>query len=198
MTGRMTRRRYRGARRVVASLHAAAIALMLWAVPAAAVNVTVAATTYDISFAGFGRTFLDDETAIRATPWWGNETLATAVANAYLDQVGVGGSPFTDDMRQNTTLNFAYAIGNVGGFDVVRFSQLTEGSPPLITTGGFQEQDIATSFSVFAILGAPAVPVPEINAGALAQALFCLMALQLWIVLRRRRVHAQQGRRVQP
>jgi hypothetical protein len=191
---------YRGARRMVASLHAAAIALMLWAGPAAAVNVTVGATTYDVSFTGLGRGFLDDQALIEATPWWGDEQLATDIATAYLNQIGTGGSPFSDDMSSSTLLNFAFATGDVGGFDVVFFSQLLEGSPPRVITGGFQLDTDALSRATFAILGTPSgpAPVPEINAGSLAQALFCLMALQLWIMARRRRARVQQGRRVQP
>src|SRR6056297_426906 len=165
------------ATRVFAGVHSAVtLALISLASPAAAVTVTVGATTYDISFAGFSRSFLDEQTAIEATPWWGNATLAAEVANAYLTEVGVGGSPFTDNPNPFTQLWFAYEAGDVGGFDVVRFARLNELDPLVDPTGtvssdpafDFTLQDEGASNATFAILGTTvAAPVPEINAGSL-------------------------------
>lgn len=183
--------------RVFGGVHVAVtLALAVLATPAAAVNVTVGATTYDISFAGFSRSFLDEQAAIEATPWWGNQTLATKVANAYLMQVGVDGSPFTDNPNPFTQLWFAYETGDVGGFDIVRFARLNE-LDPLVDPTGSVSSDPAFDFAfsedrlsnaTFAILGTSvAAPVPEINAGSLAQALFVLLALHLWVRARRGR-----------
>lgn len=173
------------------------VALMCVPTGARAVNVTVGAVTYDIQFFAFNRSFDDDEAALMLTPWWGDATLADNIADAYLAQVGVLGSPFTDNPDPLTNLLFAYEtfIEPIGPTDSVRAAQLNEGffpppPGPAVAPASERAQFAASANIVFAhgtIVPAGPAAVPEIDGNALAKALFLLFTLYVWLQVRRNR-----------
>ncbi len=168
-------------------------AALLGPLAANAVIVTVGGTDYDVLFFPLGESFDDNEAALMATPWWGDATLADDIADAYLAQIGIAGSPFSDNPAEGTNLWFAYEVTTIlNPDDAVNRAQLNEGFPsiplaPAVAPAGNGFQSTGSANGAYAYGTIVAAAVPEIDGNALAKALFILFALGVWLDMRRRR-----------
>lgn len=166
-------------------------AALLGPLAANAVIVTVGGTDYDVLFFPLGESFDDNEAALMATPWWGDATLADDIADAYLAQIGIAGSPFSDNPAEGTRLVFAYEEDRFLALDTVNAAQLNEGQPSVPLPAGVVPVELFQANNdgniAFAHGTIVAAAVPEIDGNALAKALFILFALGVWLDMRRRR-----------
>lgn len=174
-------------RGVLKPVACAALAVTLLSQPASAVTVRFGAFDYDIQFYGLGTSFssAENETpSILETPWWGLDTPefearedVVSLAEAYRVQVGVNGSPFTDDSVPFTEIRFAfeYADANPG---VVNFALVNELIP--IASDSSANSDDGNDNATYAY-AASVSPVPLPPAGlALGAALLGLLGLRRW------------------
>ncbi len=173
-----------------------ALALLVATIPAARAqtfSVTTGGVTYDVVGLGIGQSFADNEAAIRAAPWWGDLTLSQNIAV----QVRLASGPVS---WHSFFAVSAEARFNPVGTDI-RGTVWTATEPTNLLPdqrSNFTVDSLATNFlgepaQFFTVAGAlNAAPVPELDAPALLQALFILMAYGLW--LRARPPHARETR----
>ena len=135
-----------------------AVCLPLLSTQAHAVTVTVGGTSYELTNSG-----AYDATTAQAQPWWGNSLTALDFANA----LGSAGIPWSSNSAV-----FAYASDGV----FVNYAGVYRSN---VSSGTTQFYFINNSVTATA----SASSVPEINAGALSQAMLILFAL--WLVTRR-------------
>ena len=176
------------ANRIKGLQRAQTIARSLWLVlamciiplPAAAVNVTVGGTTYDISFT---TTNFDDSIALlEGQPWWGNPTLADNIITQY---ASVDGGDTGVDFGV-VALDFAVrrTVTDPALFIDVRVVQGGVGPTPTTI-----DRLVTVDFAIATVVPA----VPEIDGNALPKALFILFTLWLWLQVRRGRRVAGPG-----
>jgi hypothetical protein len=163
-------------RAAAVALAVVTLAAALIGAPAQAVPVTVGGTTYDVQFFPGGQSFDDNRASLKATPWFGDATLASDLADAYRDQVATP-YPFDD----NIFIDYLFfAHEETGGTVSVEY---------LVENGfrsSFDLSDAVKSLSFqYAYSAGTVSAVPEIDGNALAQAGLILLAL--FLVLRGRR-----------
>lgn len=152
------------------------LALALLPAAAQAVQLTVNGATYDVQFFQGPDSFNDNDTAIMASPWWGDSQLARDFANAY-DAAVTPNYPF-DLNAGPDLLAFAYETFPDGGLNV-RYERLTDfGSVATRSTS------VLTGVPDLHYAYATPVGVPEIDGGALGQGAVILLAI--WLMLWRR------------
>jgi len=156
------------------SLAVVTLVAALIGTPAQAVPVTVGGTTYDVQFFPQFQSFEDNRAALEATPWFGDATLASNLADAY--DTDVGTSPFNVNVSLLDYLFFAH--DETGGD--VSFEYLRDDGFRSSTT--LSEVDISVGWHY---AYGSAVAAPEIDGNALGQAGLILLAL--FLVLRGRR-----------
>ena len=157
------------------SLAVVTLAATLIGTPAQAEPVTVGGTTYDVQFFQGPRSFNDDETALRNTPWFGNQALASDFADAYGTQVS---KPYPFDVTSDVEfLLFAYSESR--GLVENEFLDDDGNKFSLNTTAGDNFAPFQYAYT------SPLQAVPEIDGNALSQAALILLAL--WLGLRGRR-----------
>jgi hypothetical protein len=166
---------YRFATRVLSVLACALILGALQPSQAQAVNITVSGTTYDVQFFPGGESFDDNQAAIEASPWWGSAALAQDFADAYAAQVPTP-YPFNDTAGTDL-LFFSFAVDPTWA-SIYRLDETGAVIPALVGRG------VTLSFHHQAYVAA--LPVPEIDGGALGQGAVILLAV--WLLLRRRGV----------
>lgn len=174
-------------RGVLKPIACAALAVTLLSQPASAVTVRFGAFDYDIQFYGLGTSFssAENETpSILETPWWGLDTPefearedVVSLAEAYRVQVGVNGSPFTDDSSQFTKIRFAYKISdeNLGA---VNFALVNEYFPNATRSSALSSEGDPDATYAYAASVSP-VPLPPAGL-ALGAALLGLLGLRRW------------------
>lgn len=174
-------------RGVLKPVACAALAVTLLSQPASAVTVRFGAFDYDIQFYGLGTSFDDVESTgvppIKDAPWWNDSTLAGGLAEAYRVQVGVDGSPFTDDSSPLTEIRFAFDEDVDANSETVFYAFLNEiaidGQDPLVSDTN-TDSDTSDADATYAY-AASVSPVPLPPAGlALGAALLGLLGLRRW------------------
>jgi len=145
--------------------------------PAQAVPVTVGGTTYDVQFFQGPQSFNDNRTVLENTPWFGDPTLASDLADAYGTDVG---TPYPFNVNAGFTDSLFFAHDETAG--IVDLVYLQE--------SGFRSASSVNETSVaigvhYAYGSAVAAAVPEIDGNALGQAGLILLAL--FLVLHGRR-----------
>lgn len=153
------------------------LALLVATVPAAmaqSFNVTVGGTNYNVVGLGSGNSFNDNAAAITAAPWWGDVTLASGIATAVRALSGP------------TPYHAIYAWTESGTAFSARIyvSSASSIAPDTPTSIGSLKTNTSVFGAPFNFFTGSIVPVPELDAPALLQALFILLAFGLWLKAR--------------
>ena len=143
---------------------------------AKAVTIDILGINYEILLTPTGTSFLDFQTEIMASPWWGNPGVAATAAGDFLTATG-------GDFGLTAGTSDAVFFAHTHTAATVFLRLIVESGSAIDTSTG----EAALSATTVAYAYAVAVPsVPEVDGNALAQMLMVLFVGYLLLRVRRR------------